>query len=447
MQFTMYHHAFVVIAVIVVAFIAAKKFKLNTELTLLSAAVAALLAHVITPMGVDARSALPFTEIIRHFVEGTFTYFDVCMTFLSATFFMTLYKAAGGIDYLVRVIVSKFYKKRIVLLLMLMIIMMIPGAVTGSGATTVLTVGGLVGAVLATMGVKEERRVALIFMLAAMSAACPPINLWAMMAAAGANMPYTGFGTPLLLLTVIGALFATFYLTRGAKCDREIGEVVESLPEAPEGWTLLRALVPFIVLLVAILGARVFPAYWPIIGMPMIFGFSALAVFAVSPKKVDVMEIGLTTVTNLKELVGIMVMVGVLNQILTLTSARGLVSLGVVILPLWLLFAGLWVILPVSEGVLQYAVAPLFGVPLIMLFNMLGYNPVIALSCWAVMWPVGDCLPPTAVVGKAAVMQLDYKGDYYKGFLKSVVVPALVVLALCTVVMIFNKPIGSFLGV
>ena len=447
MQFTMYHHAFVVIAVIVVAFIGAKKFKLNTELTLLTASVAALLAHLVTPMGVDARSALPFTEIIRHFVEGTFTYFDVCMTFLSATFFMTLYKEAGGIDYLVRVIVGKFYKKRTILLLMLMVIMMIPGAVTGSGATTVLTVGGLVGAVLATMGVKEDRRVALVFMLAAMSAACPPINLWAMMAAAGANMPYTGFGTPLLLLTGVGALFSTFYLTRGCKCDGNVEDVVAELPEPPSGWNFLKAIIPFVVLLVAILGARVIPAYWPVIGMPMIFGLCALAVVLVSPKKVNLMEVGLTTVTNLKELVGIMVMVGILNQILTLTAARGLVSLGVVILPIWLLFAALWIILPVSEGVLQYAVAPLFGVPLIMLFNMLGYNPVIALSCWAVMWPVGDCLPPTAVVGKAAVMQMNYKGDYTKGFLKNVLVPALVVLALCTVVMIFNKPIGSFLGV
>lgn len=443
----MYHHAFVVIAVIIVAFIAAKKFKLNTELTMLVASIAALIAHVITPMGADVRSELPFTEIIRHFVEGTFTYFDVCMTFLSATFFMTLYKEAGGIDYLVRVIVDKFYKKRIVLLLLLMIIMMIPGAVTGSGATTVLTVGGLVGAVLATMDVKEERRVALVFMLAAMSAACPPINLWAMMAAAGANMPYTGFGMPLLLLTVAGALFATFYLTRGAKCDKETAEVVAALPEAPAGWNLIKSLIPFIVLLIAILGARVVPAYWPVIGMPMIFGFSALAVVLVSPKKVNLMEVGLTTVNNLKELVGIMVVVGILNQILTLTGARGLVSLGVVILPIWLLFAALWIILPVSEGVLQYAVAPLFGVPLIMLFNMLGYNPVIALSCWAVMWPCGDCLPPTAVVGKAAVMQMEYKGDYVKGFLKNVMVPVLVVLAICTVVMIFNKPIGSFLGV
>lgn len=443
----MFQHSLGVIIVIALVFAVAKKCKVCTELTLLLSAVGAILAHLILPMGEDPRSPLPFTEIIRHVVEGTFTYFDVCLTFLTATFFMTLYKEAGGVNYMVRQIVGRFYKKRVLLLLLLMLVMMIPGAVTGSGATTVLTVGGLVGAVLATMGVKEDRRVALIFMLAAMSAACPPINLWAMMAAAGANMPYVGFTMPLLILSVAGALFATFYLTRGTKNDANVDDVLATLPEAPDGWNMLRALIPFVVMIVLIVGARILPAYWPIVGLPMIFILSGVAVLLCSPKKVKVMEVAMTTVKNLKELVGIMMVVGILNQVMTLTGARGLVSLAVVILPIWLLFAALWLILPVAEGVLQYAVAPLFGVPLIMLFNMLGYNPIIALSCWAVMWPVGDCLPPTAVVGRAAVMEMDYKGNYYKGFIKNALIPMLFVLAICTVAMIFNKQLGNILGV
>ena len=444
---TMLQHSLAVIVVIALVFAIAKKCKLCTELTLLVAAVGAIIAHLILPMGEDPRSALPFTEIIRHVVEGTFNYFDVCMTFLTATFFMTLYKEAGGVNYMVRQIVGRFYKKRILCLLLLMVVMLIPGAVTGSGATTVLTVGGLVGAVLAAMGVNEDRRVALIFMLAAMSAACPPINLWAMMAAAGANMPYVGFTLPLLILSVGGSLFATFFLTRGTKNDTPVEEVLATLPEVPNGWNALRAFMPFVVMIILIVGARVFPAYWPVFGLPMIFMLSAAAVLICSPKKVNIMEVALTTVKNLKELVGIMVVVGILNQTLTLTGARGLISLAVVILPIWLLFAALWLILPVAEGVLQYAVAPLFGVPLIMLFNMLGYNPIIALSCWAVMWPVGDCLPPTAVVGRASVLEMNYKGNYYKGFVKNALIPMLFVLALCTIAMIFNKPIGSFLGV
>ena len=260
-------------------------------------------------------------------------------------------------------------------------------------------------------------------------------------------MPYVGFTAPLAILCFAGALFATFFLTRGVKNDRPVDEVLASLPEAPEGWNALRAFIPFVVLLVLILGARIIPAYWPVIGLPMIFMLSGLAVILCSPVKAKVMDVALTTVRNLKELVGIMVVVGVLNQVLTLTGARGIISLGVVTIPIGLLFAVLWIILPVSEGVLQYAVAPLLGVPLIMLFNMRGYNAVIALATWSVMWPVGDCLPPTAVVGRAAVMQLDYKGSYYKGFVKSALVPMLFVLAVCTLAMIFNNQLGNLLGV
>ncbi|NCC94910.1 MAG: hypothetical protein EOM10_16865, partial [Opitutae bacterium] len=166
----------------------------------------------------------------------------------------------------------------------------------------------------------------------------------------------------------------------------------------------------------------------------------------VDPVRLRPLEVASTTVHNLLGLVGIMVVVGILNQTMTLTGARGLLSLAVVTLPVTVLFATLWIILPVSEGVLQYAVAPLFGVPLIMLFNMLGLNPVISLASWAVMWPLGDCLPPTAVVGRAAVMELGYTSDYYRGFVRTALVPMLVILAMCTAVMIYSRELGALIG-
>ena len=95
---------------------------------------------------------------------------------------------------------------------------------------------------------------------------------------------------------------------------------------------------------------------------------------------------------------------------------------------------------------LQYAVAPLIGVPLIMLFNMMGYDPVISLAAWSVMWPLGDCLPPTAVVGRAAQMELEYKGGYFSGVVRPAIVPMLFILALCTVVMIYSSRIGALIG-
>lgn len=442
---TMYHHSLLVLAVIVLAFAAGKKFRLTTELAMFAATLAALIAHVLLPMGVEDRSTLSFAEIVRHVVEGASTYLDVCLIFLTATFFMTLYKEAGGVAYIVRQIVRAFHAHRFICLILLCFVMLIPGAITGSGATAVLTVGALVGAVLMAMGVPENKRVALVFLLAAMSAACPPINLWAMMAAAGANMPYVGFTLPLAVLAIAGALFSTFYLAgRGKPVD--LDTALAELPEAPKGWNGFRAALPFAVLILLIIAGRVFPFSFPVVGLPLIFMLAALVTLLISPVRLKVLNVATLTVRNLLGLVGIMVVVGILNQVMTLTGARGLLSLAVVTLPIVVLFSTLWIILPASEGVLQYAVAPLLGVPLIMLFNMLGLDPVISLASWAVMWPVGDCLPPTAVVGRAAVMELNYKGRYYGGFVRTAIVPMLFILAACTAVMIFSKELAAFIG-
>ncbi len=442
---TMFLHSSLVLAAVVVAFAISKKYRMSTELSMFISALIGLAAHVLLPKGVDPRSPLPFMEMIRHIVEGSFTYFDVCLTFLTATFFMMLYKESGGVAYIVRCIVRSFHSRRLECLLFLTLLMLVPGAITGSGATTVLTVGSLVGSVLMAMGVEEDRRVALIFLLAAMSAACPPINLWAMMAAAGANMPYVGFAAPLALMSIAGALFSTFWLAgRGKPID--LDRAMSELPEAPEGWSWLKAVLPFAVLIGLILAGRLFPFNFPILGLPLVFMIAALTVILLSPVKLRVLSVACQTVENLLGLVGAMVVVGVLIQILALSGARGLLSLMVVTLPLTVLYATLWLILPLSEGVLQYAVAPLFGVPLIMLFNMLGLDPVVSLATWSVMWPVGDFLPPTAVVGRAAVMELDYKGDYWRGFVKAAVVPMVFILALCTVCMIYSKELAAVIG-
>jgi len=266
-----------------------------------------------------------------------------------------------------------------------------------------------------------------------------------MMAAAGANMPYVGFEAPLALLAIAGALFSTYYLAgRGKPVDLE--KALAELPEAPAGWRGWKAALPFLVLILLVAAGRIWPFSFPVVGLPLVFMLSSLATVLVSPVKPKVFQVAATTVKNLLGLVGIMIVVGVLNQVMTLTGARGLLSLAVVTLPIAVLFATLWLILPVSEGVLQYAVAPLFGVPLIMLFNMLGFNPVVSLSAWAVMWPVGDCLPPTAIVGRAAVMELDYKGSYYGGFIRAALVPMLFILAISTAAMIFSNDLAGLLG-
>ncbi len=428
----MFAQAGLILAVIAGTFAVAKWRKLSVEISMLLAALAGMIAF-----GKD----LPF----RHMVEGAFTYFDVCLIFITATFFMNILKESGGIAFTVRSIVTAFHNKKAVCLTLLTFVMLVPGAITGSGAATVLTVGALVGSVLQVMGVSSTRTAAIIFLCAAMSAAAPPINLWAMMTAAGSNMPYVGFMLPLLVLSVIGALFSMFFLAWRSK-PILLKEALTTLPEPVKGMNFSRVGIPFITLLSLIILSRIFPFHMPTLGLPMVFLLSSAIAIIMSPKKLKIIKIAENTIDSLLPLVGIMVIVGILIQVMAYTGARGLISLGVVTLPVGVLFATLFLILPVSEGLLQYAVGPLIGVPLILLFNMKGFNPIIALSAMAVMWPLGDILPPTAIVGKATVLELGYKGAYYKGFLKTCLIPMGVILLICTIILIFSNHFGFLVG-
>ncbi|MDD3539596.1 MAG: C4-dicarboxylate ABC transporter [Atribacterota bacterium] len=428
----MFLHAGMILVVIAVAFAIARLLKLSIELSMFVAAIAGAVAH---------GAGIP----IRHIVEGAFTYYDVCLIFITATFFMNLLKEAGGITYIIRSIITTFHQRRFICLFLLTLVLLIPGALTGSGAVTVLVAGTLVGTVLIYMGISETRVAAIIFLCAAMSAAAPPINLWAMMTAAGSNMPYVGFMRPLLLITVCGALLSMFILGwKGEAVD--LKKALQELPTPPEKMNLLRVAIPFIVFFALVLAGRIWPFQMPILGLPLMFLIAAISVLFISPKRLPILQIASDTIHQLIPLVGIMIVVGVLIQIMALTGARGLISLGVVTLPLTVLYATLWLILPWSEGLVQYAVAPLLGVPLILLFNMKGLDPIIALSAMSVMWPLGDCLPPTAVVGRAVVIELKYKGSYYGEFVKTCLLPMIIILLICTLFIIFSKPLNFLVG-
>ncbi len=428
----MYIHAGIVLGVMVVVFAVARAFKVTTELSMLAAAIGGAIAH---------GAWIP----ARHIVDGAFTYFDVTLIFITATFFMNLLRHAGGVNYIIRGIIRRFHRHRALALLFLALVLLVPGALTGAGSVTVLVMGALVATVLNYMGISKDRVAAIIFLCAAMSAAAPPINLWAMMAAAGSNMPYVGFFLPLGVVTVLGAIFSMFYL--GWKgTPAELGKIMDELPEPTRGMRAWKIALPFVVLLGLILAGRIWPWTMPTLGLPLIFMIAAVVTVLVSPKRLPLFKIARETVEGLLPLIGVMVVVGILVQIMALSGARGLISLGVVTLPLAVIFATLWLILPFSEGLVQYAAAPLLGVPLILLFNMKGINPIIALSGMAVMFPIGDMLPPTTVVGRATTITVGFTGSYYGQFVRRCLVPAAFVLVLGTLYIVFGNELSFLVG-
>src|SRR5690606_5333556 len=105
-----------------------------------------------------------------------------------------------------------FHRNRLLLLVLLPMVLLIPGALTGAGSVTVLIAGGMVAIVLGYMGISKVKVAVIVFTVAGLSAAAPPVNLWAMMTAAGVNMPYVGFFVPLLIPCVLLSIATSLIL-------------------------------------------------------------------------------------------------------------------------------------------------------------------------------------------------------------------------------------------
>jgi CitMHS family citrate-Mg2+:H+ or citrate-Ca2+:H+ symporter len=151
------------------------------------------------------------------------------------------------------------------------------------------------------------------------------------------------------------------------------------------------------------------------------------------------------TIEQLLPLIGTLTAVGILVQIMTLTGVRGLLAVTAVTLPVTLVFASLFFVMPFSEAILMYGAAPVFGVPLVLLFNTIGLNPIVALAGMSVIWPLGDDLPPPAINGRLPVQVVGYEDSYTK-FLKACIIPAVIIMVLGTAMVVFSKNLGFLTG-
>lgn len=419
--------AAVVLAVMVAAYAVAKLLRITTELSLFFAAVAGALA---------GGAGFP----VRHIVEGAFTYFDITLIFVTATLFMNLLKESGGVAFVVRGILKRFHRRKAWLFLLLALLLLVPGALTGAGSVTVLIVGGMAATILSTMDIPRARIAAIIFIIAGLSAAAPPVSLWAMLTAAGVNMPYVGFFLPLLVPCVLLAVATIFLLGRKAR-PVDLERAWRELPEAPPGMSALRIAIPFAAFFALVVAGRLFPFAMPILGLPLMFAVAAALAFLLSPRKIDVLEVSRDTVRQLLPLIGTLTVIGILVQVMTLTGARGLIAITVVTLPLLVVIGSLVVTLPVSEAVLMWGAAPVLGVPLVLLFNTMNLNPIVALAGMSVIWPLGDAIPPTAIIGRLTVSRVGVQEPYGR-FLRECLGPALLIMAVGLLMVVYSKKLG-----
>ena len=415
----------------VLAYTIAKWRKLSVETSMLSAAVTGGLAGAFigTP---------PIGELARHLVEGSFTYLDVILVFTTATIFMAIVSESGGVDYVVRGTIKYFYNFRLIVLLLLMFIILIPGALTGAGSVSILVVGAPVALAFGYLGISKRRAAAILFIVAGLSAAAPPVNIWAMILSAGTAIPYVGFELPLGIPVLILGTFTVLVLGWKRESSRDKESVLKDMPEVPGSMTWWRVLLPFLTFFGLILVYRIWPFSFPILGLSLQFVIAAVVALLVSPKRINILVLSRDTVKRLLPLLTTMIIVGMLQQIMTATGVRGLLSYAVISIPLILLFFLLALIIPFSEGVLTYGGAAIIGIPLIWFLDSIGFHATIAIAGLSLLWPLGDGLPPTALIGRLSVMVSKYEGSYWR-FLRTTWLPWIVITLTGILMIIFSS--------
>lgn len=391
-------NAIVLLVVMVVAFIVSMRFlKMPTTIAM---TVAALAGAVAGGFGVP----------IRRLAEGSTAYIPFLLIVVSAAIFMDVLKESGGLNILVRDLTHAFYKTPFLLLLMLALVIIFPGAITGSGTVAVLATGGVVGPLLMGMGIPAVDVAVFVALSGVLSLIAPPVNVYAMVIAAGLNLPYAGFFKPLAIFTIVPAIFVVIaFGRRWIKGPVDIEKVLKEIPEIPAGAKRVAVYVPLVAIIGLMVAARVFPHSMPNLGLPLIFVIG-IAVAYLCGARVNLWESFTNSFDVLVPIVGIMVAVGILVQVMSLTGVKGLFVTVILILPAILLYVGLFAVLPFAGTFLAFGAAAVFGLPY--MWASLGRDPIIAICGLTLSIAIGAMIPPTALVGKFAVTSVGYEGSY-----------------------------------
>lgn len=413
---SMYISTSIILVAMVVAFVLSSIFLKSPDISMAITAV----------VGVLFGAGFGWTtSISRVLVEGLFVNLDIALLFIAASVFVNVYSATGAISTVTRKLVSRFQSKW-VLLAFMAVFMLIPGALTGAGSISIFVLGAMVATIVRAMGLSEKKTAAFVFIFAILSAAAPPVNLWAMMIASGSDIPYVGFTLPLLVPIAVVSIFAIIYLGWGTKRQSK-EEILEKLSDGSPDVSWVRILLPLITLVALFLASSYFAFYIPTLGLPLMFVLSTVVAILCNPKKTSLKEYGKIlnkTFEQIFPLIATVLSVGMLQNAMSATGVKGLIGITFITLPVIWIYVTILFIAPILQGSLNYGSAVVFGAPLIFLFNSMGYNVTIVAAALSLMFPIGDCLPPSRITGRLAIETVGYKGSY-GSFLKAIVIPCL----------------------
>ena len=377
---------------------------------------------------------------IRHLVEGTFAYLDPILIISTAMIFMEALRSSGALSSISRLIIVRMYQRPFWLIIFITLFIMFPGMITGLSTATVLTTGALAAPALIYLGIPPVTVAAMIAMSAIYGMIAPPINVPAMIIGGGVDMPYIGFELPLIFATfplAIGVNLALGYrYVRNIKIERIMPKLGRDYL-ADYGWKLY---IPLILVVILMLGVRISPAYFPNLGIPLIFIIGSLSTLFCG-EKMNFWKVSHKAIQEALPVLGILIGIGMFIQIMTLNGVRGMLVIGSLSIPSFWRYLSMGTMIPLFGAVSAYGSASVLGVPFLLAF--LGQNEIIVGSALSLLTGLGDLMPPTALAGIFAAQVVGEK-NYFK-VLKITLIPAIVTALWGLAMIYFANELGTLL--
>lgn len=344
-------------------------------------------------------------------------------------------------DVINRIIIRRFARYPALLLICLMFVIMFPGMITGSSTAAVISAGVIVAPILMMLGVPKDKAGAILALGGMFGATAPPVNMAVMAIGGGIDMPYTGFDLPLILLSFPLAIFSVLFLGYKHVKKVDVKKVAAEYQNEEAQKPSLLLFMPLIVMVLLMVLPEIFPSVFPSLGMTLIFLICAvLAMF--TGKKMNPLRTVYDAVNSALPVMGILMGVGMFIQIMTATGVKGYIVISSVSLPTVLLYVAIALLIPLFGSISSMGAATVLGVPFVL--SLISSDQTIVASAIASIASVGELMPPTALAGMFAANVVGE--EKYIRVVKQCIIPALGIIIVSMLFIIFANPIASVIG-
>jgi TRAP-type C4-dicarboxylate transport system permease large subunit len=373
----------------------------------------------------------------RHLVEGGFGFINLVLALFAGAFFGHMMRGSGAADAAAAGILRLSGDRRLLLLTLAALPLFVVGMFVGLSGVAVLAAGVVAVPALRQNGFDDATMAAFIAVMATAGMIAPPMNVPAMLIADGVNMPWTNTSRALLALALPLAAAALVWFTvwQGPTKPR-------SAPAQSSLAACLRGFAPLLLIVAIWIAVRLFPTVLIDPASPLILVIGGLAALPMLPKG-ELRKVAMATFSGTPLLLAaVLVTVGILVQIMTLTGVRGWLVISTMSLTVPWNYLSLALGMPLLGGALTaMSVSDVIGVPAA--FSFIGQDMIINVAALSAIASLAEFVPPTAIA--AALSCYVVGGGRIGQVIRRAWPPMMVLLVVALLMLVFARQLTGIL--